>query len=190
MPTSLSKPLIELASGAFFDPAGCGIKGISVEDIAAGLAGICRYGGQSPQHYSVAEHAFLMSTVVPQSYALEALHHDDSEALGLGDIHGPIKQLMPGVKVLERKLNRRIARAFNLAPDFADLPIIKTYDAHMLKTEARAMMRSGGKGKGWHYPPRTRYLPIVFHYWNRDDAAENFLLRHEELVWLRRTRKS
>jgi hypothetical protein len=189
----MSKPLIELCSGAFFDPEGDldDITGISIEDLATGLGGLCRYGGHTPCHYSVAEHAYLMSFAIPKKFALEALHHDSAEALGLNDIHGPLKKVLgEGVKAYERRANWRIAVAFGLDPLFAEFPIIKAYDAHMLKTESRAMMRSGGKGKGWYYPPRTRYLDITLQYWNRDDAAEAFLIRHEELMWTRAKKSS
>jgi hypothetical protein len=73
---------------------------VEIEDIAWGLGRTLRYGGHIREDYTVAHHAVVMSHLVPEQYALEALLHDAGEAL-LGDIIWPVKKLFPAVEDLD-----------------------------------------------------------------------------------------
>ena len=72
---------------------------IDLLDIASGLARISRFGGQTiKRRYSVAEHSFWVAWLTyvrteDPSFALAALHHDDTEAY-LGDMIAPMKRLL------------------------------------------------------------------------------------------------
>lgn len=81
-----------------FDPFNPRAEDVCLEDIAHGLAMICRYGGQCPVFYSVAQHAVLVSRLVGAvtrnvGWAIHALHHDSAEAC-IGDQRKPIKDLL------------------------------------------------------------------------------------------------
>jgi hypothetical protein len=81
-----------------FDPLHPRAKDVRLEDIAHGLAMICRYGGQAPVYYSVAEHAVKVSRLVGAvtgnvNWALHALHHDSAEAY-IGDQRKPLKDAL------------------------------------------------------------------------------------------------
>ena len=68
---------------------------IAVEDIAAALSKVCRFGAQATHFYSVAQHAVLVSELVSDvlgrpDLAGTALHHDSHEAYAC-DIPRPLK---------------------------------------------------------------------------------------------------
>jgi hypothetical protein len=85
---------------------------IKAEEIANALAKICRFGGQSRDFYSVAEHSVHLSKIV-QSLGMgleleyQAMVHDAAEMM-LGDILSPAKRLLtPAVNDLEEAILKR-----------------------------------------------------------------------------------
>jgi hypothetical protein len=68
------------------------ISCIDIDDIAHGLARICRFNGQIQDWYSVAEHSVRVSEDVPDEWKLEALMHDATEAY-IQDIIRPLKYM-------------------------------------------------------------------------------------------------
>ena len=58
-------PTILLHSGAYFDFATPEQCDFTVDDIAHGLSMVCRFAGQCRTFYSVAQHSYLISTLVP-----------------------------------------------------------------------------------------------------------------------------
>lgn len=91
---------------------------IQLADIAAGLAKVCRFGGQSVAFYSVAQHALMVMELVVETgrpdLALNALHHDSHEAYAC-DIPKPLKRLIEGeYGPVADRLDRAIAAALGL----------------------------------------------------------------------------
>jgi hypothetical protein len=91
-------------------------EAIAIEDIAHGLAQTCRFSGQCPRFYSVAEHSVRVSLMVPARDALEALLHDASEAY-LSDLVSPLKALhdLMGYRLIEARLMEAIYWRFGLS---------------------------------------------------------------------------
>lgn len=103
---------------------------VHIADIAAALARVCRFAGHVTQHYSVAQHAVLVSTLVPHELAHHALHHDDAEAY-LGDVSRNLKhsEFMQGYRVLERRIESTVARALQLRVlTMAEIRVLKAAD--------------------------------------------------------------
>ena len=107
-----SGPTIMLQSGAWFDFGAPASSNFTIEDIAHGLANICRYAGQCRKFYSVAEHSVLVSeTAVGLEF--DALLHDAAEAF-MGDITRPLKQMLPEYKKIEKDVEEAILTKFGL----------------------------------------------------------------------------
>lgn len=141
------EPWIETASGKeywFLDSDNQ--ENICIEDIAAALSKCCRFTGHTKKFYSVAEHSFFVSLLVPDNLKLAALLHDASEAY-LSDIASPVKQLLPEYKILEEKIMSQIASKFKLPNHFWILPEIKEADKKQLHKEAKTLLSKASWAK-------------------------------------------
>jgi uncharacterized protein len=128
---------IQTASGHRFDLLAPQLEQIHIEDIAAALANLCRFGGHTNAFYSVAQHSVLASFVAPADIRLEALLHDASEAY-VGDMVSPLKQELPQYTAIERGIKARIWEKFGLRFGVSDA--IRKADLVMLATERRDLM--------------------------------------------------
>lgn len=102
---------IRMLSGNLIDLRNLHDNDITIEDIAWGLGRTLRYGGHIREDYTVAHHSIIMSYLVPEEYALEALLHDAAEAY-VGDIIWPVKALFPEVEAFENMLANKILQRF------------------------------------------------------------------------------
>jgi hypothetical protein len=165
-------PTIMLQSGAYFDlldPAG---SVFTIEDIAHGLSMTCRFAGQCREFYSVAEHSWHTSFLVPKELAMEALMHDAAEAF-IGDVTRPLKSLLPEYKAIERSIEAEVAAQFSLSD--IDHPAIKRADLLMLHAEQAVMMPD--HSDKWATDPGEPPLAINFRNWSPQRAKEAFLDR-------------
>ena len=111
-------------SGRQLDLDACTPDEIFVEDIAAALSKICRFGAQTRTFYSVAQHAVLVRDILVEDVArpdlaLYGLHHDSHEAFA-GDLPSPLKAKIneEGNDVYERlctHLDAAISEAFGFS---------------------------------------------------------------------------
>lgn len=79
-------------SGRYVDVTKPRASDIDIIDIALALGNINRFTGHAGP-YTVADHSVLVSRLVPQELAAEALLHDAHEAY-LGDISTPVKRAL------------------------------------------------------------------------------------------------
>jgi 5'-deoxynucleotidase YfbR-like HD superfamily hydrolase len=168
---------IILASGNYFDFLAPERSEILIADIARGLAHTCRFGGQTSTFYSVAQHSVLVSHLVPEIWALEGLMHDAAEAY-VGDIVGPLKQLVPDFKRIEVSVERAIEARFGLAFDECR-PLIKDADLRMLRTEQRDL--TAGHAHNWKGLDAYRPLRKKLVAQSPTMAESDFLARFIEL---------
>ncbi len=132
-------------SGKYFDFIDPKPEQIVIEDIAWGLSNNCRFGGQSLQYYSVAQHSVLASYIVPDGQELAALMHDAAEAY-VGDMVGPLKQLCPDYKAIEKRVEAAIFDHFGIIHPLDKS--IKHADLRMLRTEQRDL--TAGHAESWN----------------------------------------
>lgn len=139
--------MINTASGALLDLADPDPGAICVEDIAAALSKICRFGAQTSQFYSVAQHAVLVEQLVSESgrveLSLAALHHDSHEAFA-GDITTPLKQMLgSSYEAVCTRLDAAIGQALGIVwpePGSEDAVAIKSADRQALQIEGAALL--------------------------------------------------
>lgn len=172
---------IQTNSGRKFDVVDCGLDEIDIVDIAHGLSHICRFTGQIPAFYSVAQHCTEMSYLAPDEYKLDALLHDASEAY-LGDVSKHIKELIgEPYRALERNLTAKIALRFGICNPMPQC--IKTLDGDMLETEFKQIWRKRDPA----IPSYGNELPIMLRPVDPHLAREVFLSRYYFLVKERAT---
>ncbi|MCA6108971.1 hypothetical protein [Bradyrhizobium cenepequi] len=168
-------PTIMLRSGAWFDFCAPEDSQFTIEDIAHGLANICRYSGQCADFYSVAEHSILVSEIAV-GFELEALLHDAAEAF-LGDITRPLKQMLPEYKRIEADVERAILKRFGVIGSVP--PEVKQADLRVLAAEQRQIMPEGTDG--WVRGQKVEPAPIVVRYLPPKEAKRIFLQRFSAL---------
>jgi len=108
---------------------------IEINDIARSLSMQCRYAGHCYRFYSIAEHSYLVSKMVPDHLALVGLMHDAAEAY-LTDLPSPLKEILPEFKKLEKKVHKAVMLAYKIQYSKKDYELIKLADTQILKSEA------------------------------------------------------
>lgn len=131
-------PTILLQSGHYFDLLDAANSRFTLGDIAHGLAQTCRFAGQCRRFYSVAEHSWHASFLVPDVLRLAALMHDAAEAF-IGDVTRPLKSLLPEYRAIEKRIEAVIAARFGLG-DLCNHPEVKRADLALLAAEQAALM--------------------------------------------------
>jgi hypothetical protein len=164
-----------LRSGVWFDFCAPASSDFTIEDIAHGLANICRYSGQCTRFYSVAEHSILVSETA-KGFEFEALLHDAAEAF-LGDITRPLKQLLPEFKKIEANVERVILDRFGVGGPIP--PQVKQADLRVLAAEQQQIMPEGTDG--WVRGQKVEPAPITVRHLPPDEGERMFLERFDRL---------
>jgi hypothetical protein len=152
---------------------------IEIEDVAHHLALQCRWSGAVRYHYSVAQHAWHCSFLVPPDHAYDALHHDDAEYI-LQDMAKPLKHhilLGRGYRVAEAMIEKVIGPALDVR--FPLSGEVKVADLAVLCAEADQLTRHGRTR--WTYYKDIAPAPIKVKRWTPEKAERKWLARHEEL---------
>lgn len=171
---------IRLLSGNLFDYSDPDAGIVTIEDIANALSNICRFAGHIPYFYSVAQHAYNVSMIVPPEYALAGLLHDTSEAF-TNDIPTPLKHAVPMFKDLERKIEASMGRRFGF--DYPLHTSVKYADSQMLGLEK---IHIKGDHSHWDVLDGIDFEcereNVVLESWTPGYAGYMFLKRYQELT--------
>lgn len=158
---------------------------VDIKNIAHALSLICRFGGHSKKHYSVADHSvFCRIRAVelwPNDWMLQlhVLLHDASEAF-IGDMVRPMKETMPAFCRLEDKTQAAIYRGLGIPTPTADqYDKIKRVDNELLMAERRDVINNGGHA--WNIPAEAWDFPISS--LGMEKAEETFLKIYGFLRW-------
>lgn len=174
---TIKGPTILLYSGTYFNFERPHETPVTIEDVARGLSHICRFAGQCPTFYSVAEHSVHVSRIVPPELAWDGLMHDAAEAF-IGDVAKPLKVLLDDYAVIEARVESAIAAQF--AFSHPTPPDVKRADIQMLRLEQKELMANDHNWewtKGYE-PPSGVCIECLY----PDDAMALFLARAAEIL--------
>jgi len=152
------------------------INVINIEDIAHALSMLTRFNGHLINYYSIAEHCYHISYLVPERYQLAALLHDAAEAY-LSDLPSPIKAMFPEYKLIEHDVLSTIFKHYQVR-DWSD--DIWMWDKALAMKEAK----DGGLDNT-QFNEDYQHLPIVHSklwFWDQHIAKRVFLERFSELT--------
>lgn len=132
---TLKERYLSTSTGKKFFPYDPHPDQIDIRDIAHGLSQLCRFAGQAPYFYSVAEHSILVASALPDRLKLHGLLHDASEAY-LADLPRPLKVGLSDYKQVEESVEEVIANKFELM--FPNPSQVKAADRELLRAEVYA----------------------------------------------------
>jgi len=168
-------PTIRLVGGTYFDFLDPDGSHYTIEDIAHGLAMTCRFAGQCPRFYSVAEHSVHVSNIVPPEFAFAGLMHDAAEAF-LGDVSRPLKGLLPEYKAIENRVEWSIFDRFGVVGAWS--LEVKEADNIMLATEQKRLLHNDDD---WEVLRGVRIADVQIECLDPERARSAFLSRFLEL---------
>lgn len=136
---------------------------ISIEDLAAALAQLNRWGGRVPVPYNVARHSvdtvrLARADGASREIQYECLMHDVTEAF-VGDVCAPIKAALPDLRDLERNLRARLAPRWCLA--LVEPPVVHEYDQMAAKAELEYVRSDRAQAQDWR---ESRDLFVRWYY--------------------------
>lgn len=163
---------MQTSQGRQFWPLDPRVEDIHIEDIAAGLSRLCRYGGQlrdDVEFYSVAEHSVHIAEAAPPGLKLTALLHDSPESF-IQDLIRPIKPFVRDYEPIETGLALVIGKRFGVT--LHPLPDeIKRLDNAILADERDQVMAK--PPKDWQL--KEPALGIKLQCWSPFKARQEFL---------------
>lgn len=182
MTDHLTKPLdggwITTISGRKFHFSPVDPEEIFIEDIAHGLAHVCRWGGHVEEFYSVAQHSVIMSKLTDAKFALVALMHDASESY-IGDIVRPLKRMIPQYGVMEEQIMLAISVRFGFEWPMPEE--VKVLDNAMI-TQEHNTLRGAQDRRVWDPTETYGYNIPDINPWSPNLAKKQFLKRFRELT--------
>jgi hypothetical protein len=148
---------------------------IDIEDIASSLSKICRWGGNLPEFYSVAQHSCHVAWLAPVPLRFAALMHDAPETWA-GDVIRPIKSLLAQAYFeIEERLKDAVCQKFNLHTDLLDA--VKVYDNEVCEMEYQAFHHQKETYKDQIKHGSATWLDVLpwEPFWNHESAYIAFL---------------
>lgn len=158
---------------------------IEITDIAAGLARICRFGGQlaDGMFYSVAEHSVHCVNLAKKDgiedvdILLPIFLHDAAEAY-CGDVVKPLKLVLGECYTdIEKRVENVIAEAFGIDFD-KHHDIIKKYDIEMVVAEKKRLFTNI-----YYELPNVRNVDVNFNFFDFNKAEQLFLTTYWNLIY-------
>ena len=175
---------MQVWTGGRYYPMDPRVEEVRIEDIAHSLAMQCRFTGHVETFYSVAEHSWWVSHLVPSQLALCGLLHDATEAY-LTDISRPVKAHLTNYKEIEALNWKVIAMKFNLPAIMP--PEIHRADNAMLHAERAKLLKFGpadASAEDWAMGAVESPAKVRIKCWGPGRGKQKFLERFYQLTWI------
>lgn len=181
-------PWMQTLTGLQFFPLDPRAEDMDIEDIAHALGALCRYNGHTSRFYSVAEHCVLMTQhafVEYRGWALpeqrrqflrSVLMHDAAEAY-TGDFVHAVKQVIPGIKELEGRIEEVLVKKFDLLTGPKTERAIKKLDRRIVLNERNALLESEHEWVADAYEP----LDVNIWGWFPPEAKRRFMDLYDQV---------
>lgn len=175
---------IQTFTGVEFYPADPRIEDFSLVDIAHSTALQCRWLGHCKWHFSIAQHAVLVSLYLESIGAtyqeqFEGLHHDDNEAY-LRDIPSPLKRMeeYANHRYFEHEMDKLIREWLGLPEREHWSEVVRHADMVLLVTEASQLLPHHG---WWQVDGLPEPWDVTLRRMDPQEAASAYLSRHSDL---------
>lgn len=176
--------VVKLPSGRYFDLDNLERNIVIPHDVAYSLAHINRFTGHLGP-YTVAQHSYMVSTLVPPEHAYDALMHEAAEVV-LNDLSSPVKDMLPCYKALEKRLEEEFFRPY-FGVRFGS-SLVKRADHIMLATEKKWLGRQWGRQEEehdvddtWDMIKGVEPLEKELLRWSPQTAYRMFMQRYDEV---------
>lgn len=138
----LAAAQIQLADGTMFAPFAPHPEAFTLENISTGLSNSCRFGGQAPRFYSVAQHSVLVAALCEKNIVVQkfALLHDAEEGFGLPDLPTPLKPFLSDIVDAQHDMSQMIFDRYDLSPRLKAK--VKPSDTIALSMEKRDLKKA------------------------------------------------
>ena len=183
MPESKRHPqesAMTTVSGVQFTPFDPDPSDVRLEDVAHGLANLCRASGQTQFFYSVGLHSIYVSQDLAargesRRRQLIGLLHDAQEAY-INDLVSPVKTHLDDYQSLEGGVEAVIWEAFDLDPTPEDMAVVKESDRRLCRHELGVVLPDAPEGQA--------NTEVAYDLWAGEhrDVASWFADRAEQLI--------
>lgn len=167
-------------TGVQFTPFDPDPDDVRLEDVAHGLANLCRASGQTQFFYSVGLHSIYVSQDLAargesRRRQLIGLLHDAQEAY-INDLVSPVKTHLEDYQSLEAGVEAVIWEAFDLDPSSEDLAVVKESDRRLCRHELGVVLPDAPEGQA--------NTEVAYDLWAGEhrDVASWFSDRAEQLI--------
>jgi uncharacterized protein len=153
---------IQLADGSMFAPLAPNPEAFTLANISTGLSNVCRFGGQVPHFYSVAQHSVLVAALCENNILVQkfALLHDAEEGFGLPDIPTPLKPFLGDIVASQAEMSEMIYARYDLSA--ALKAKVKPSDTMALAMEKRDLkVSSADYLADLPLPPRDIFMAVT-----------------------------